>query len=298
VSLYERHGGRQPDRPVLVVALEGWVDAGLGADGAITSLLSAAPTELLATFDGEALVDQRARRPVAHIVHGVNEGLTWPVIQLRVGTDRVGNDLCYLVGPEPDFRWRHFVADVVELAEVLGVRMAVGLGAFPAPAPHTRPIRLAATAPPASAELVPRIGVVQGEIEVPSGVWGALELAFGEAGVPAVGLWARVPHYVSGMAFPAASAALLDGLAELAGLSIDTMELHTAADVARSQVDELIARSAEHSSLVRQLERNVDAAEGNPLDVGQIPTGDELAAELERYLRDERSEGGDTGPGS
>ena len=298
MSLYERHGGRQPDRPVLVVALDGWVDAGLGADGAITSLLAAEPTELLATFDGEALIDQRARRPVAHIVSGVNEGLTWPVIQLRLGTDRAGNDLCYLVGPEPDFKWRQFVTDVVELAVVLGVRMAVGLGAFPAPAPHTRPIRLAATAPPASAELVPRIGIVQGEIDVPSGVWGALELAFGEAGIPAVGLWARVPHYVAGMAFPAASAALLDGLAELARLSIDTSELHTAADVSRSQVDELITKSSEHDSLVHQLERNVDAAEGNPLEVGQIPTGDELAAELERYLRDERNEGGDAGPAS
>lgn len=298
MSLYERHGGRQPERPVLVVALEGWVDAGLGADGAITALLAAEPTELLASFDGEALIDQRARRPVAHIVAGVNEGLTWPVIQLRLGTDRAGNDLCYLVGPEPDFKWRQFVSDVVELAVVLGVRIAVGLGAFPAPAPHTRPIRLAATAPPASAELVPRIGIVQGEIDVPSGVWGALELAFGEAGIPAVGLWARVPHYVAGMAFPAASAALLEGLAELAHLSIDTMELHTAADVARSQVDELITKSAEHDALVHQLERNVDAAEGNPLEVGQIPTGDELAAELERYLRDERTEGGDAGPTS
>jgi hypothetical protein len=295
VSLYERHGGRRPDRPVLVVCLEGWVDAGLGADGAISALLAAQPTELVATFDGEALIDQRARRPVAHIAHGVNEGLTWPVIQVRLGTDLAGADVCFLVGPEPDFRWRSFVTDVVELTRSLGVRMVVGLGAFPAPAPHTRPIRLAATAPPDSAELVPRVGVVQGEIDVPSGVWGALELAYGDAGIPAVGLWARVPHYVAGMAFPGASAALLDGLAEVSGLSIDSSELHTAADGARQQVDELIAKSSEHLQLVRQLERNVDTAEGNPLDVGQIPTGDELAAELERYLRDERSEGGEPG---
>lgn len=278
----------------MVVALEGWVDAGLGADGAISALLAAEATELLATFDGESLIDQRARRPVAHIAHGVNEGLTWPLIQLRLGTDRAGSDICYLVGPEPDFRWHSFVADVVELAQLVGVRMAVGLGAFPAPAPHTRPIRLAATAPPESAELVPSVGVVQGEIDVPSGVWGALELALGKAGIPAVGLWARVPHYVSGMAFPAASAALLDGLASVAGLSIDTTELHTAADTARQQVDELITKSEDHDRLVHQLERNVDIAEGNPLDLGQVPTGDELAAELERYLRDERGdEGGD-----
>ena len=298
MTLYTRHPGRTLDRPVLVVALEGWVDAGLGADGAISALLSAAPTEQLATFDGETLIDQRARRPVAHIAHGINEGLTWPLIQVRAGTDLAGRDVCYLVGPEPDFRWHAFVADVVELAGALGVRMVVGLGAFPAPAPHTRPVRLAATAPPESADLVPGIGIVQGEIDVPSGVWGALELAFGDAGISAVGLWARVPHYVAGMAFPAASAALLDGLAAVADLTIDTTALHTEADTSLQQVDELISKSSEHSQLVHQLERNLDATEGNPLDLGQIPTGDELAAELERYLRDDRPEGGEGGPGA
>jgi predicted ATP-grasp superfamily ATP-dependent carboligase len=292
VALYERHLQRPVDHPVLVVALEGWVDAGLGADGAITALLSASPTELVATVDGESLIDQRARRPVVHIEHGINEGLTWPVIQMRIGTDRVGNEVCYLVGPEPDFRWAAFVSATVTLARELGVRMVVGLGAFPAPAPHTRPVRLAATAPRPSADLVAHVGVVQGEIDVPSGIWGALEIAFGDADLPTVGLWARVPHYVSGMAFPSASAALLDGLGAVAGLSLDSTVLHTAADTALRQIDDLIAKSDEHTSMVRQLERTVDAAEGNPLDIGRIPTGDELAVELERYLRDERSDGG------
>ncbi|HLX89452.1 MAG TPA: PAC2 family protein, partial [Acidimicrobiales bacterium] len=95
MSLYELHSDRALERPVLVVALEGWVDAGLGADGAITALLSAGPTELVATFDGETLIDQRARRPVVHIAQGINEGLTWPVIQMRVGTDRAGADILY-----------------------------------------------------------------------------------------------------------------------------------------------------------------------------------------------------------
>ena len=93
------------------------------------------------------------------------------------------------------------------------------------------------------------------------------------------------------MAFPSASAALLDGLAAVGDLSLDSTDLHTAADASLQQVDDLIAKSAEHTSMVRQLERSVDAAEGNPLDVGTLPTGDELAAELERYLRDERSDG-------
>jgi proteasome assembly chaperone (PAC2) family protein len=180
---------------------------------------------------------------------------------------------------------------MVSLGQELGVRMVVGLGAFPAPAPHTRPVRLAATAPRGSADLVARVGVVQGQIDVPSGVWGALEISFGELEVPTVGLWARVPHYVSGMSFPSASAALLDGLAVIAGLSLDATQLHTAADSSLRQIDDLIAKSNEHTAMVHQLERTVDAAEGNPLDIGQIPTGDELAAELERYLRDERADG-------
>ena len=113
----------------------------------------------------------------------------------------------------------------MELARELGVRMAVGLGAFPAPAPHTRPVKLAATAPEESSSISAGIGVVQGAIEVPAGVWGALELAFGAAGIPAVGLWARVPHYVTGMAFAPASAALVEGLRLLGGLQFDTSEL-------------------------------------------------------------------------
>lgn len=273
-----------------MVALEGWVDAGLGAAGAIASLLAAGPTELVATFDGEALIDQRARRPVARIVNGVTERLTWPTLEMRSGRDLAGAEILYLVGPEPDFKWRSFVTSVIALSRELGVRMAVGLGAFPAPAPHTRPVKLAATAPEESSSISAGIGVVQGAIEVPAGVWGALELGFGEAGIPAVGLWARVPHYVTGMTFAPASAALVEGLATLGGLTLDTSDLHTAADASLRQVDELITKSHEHLELVRQLERNLDATEGNPLDLGQIPTADELGAELERYLRGERSE--------
>jgi PAC2 family len=298
MTLFERHSGRHFDRPILVVALEGWVDAGLGAAGAITSLLSQGPTDLVATFDGEALIDQRARRPVARIVNGVTEHLAWPAIELRSGHDLEGADVLYLVGPEPDFRWRSFVSAVVDLASQLEVRMATGLGAFPAPTPHTRPVKLAATAPEESRPVSVGIGVVQGAIEVPAGVWAALELAFGAAGIPAVGLWARVPHYVTGMTFAPASAALVEGLSGLTGLEFDMGRLRTAADASLRQVDELINKSTEHLDLVRQLERNLDATEGNPLDVGQMPTADELGAELERYLRGERGEREDPGPAS
>jgi proteasome assembly chaperone (PAC2) family protein len=286
MALYERRSSRQPDRPVLVVSLEGWVDAGLGAASATAALLGSIPTEVLATFDGDDLIDQRARRPVLRIVDGVNAGLQWPEIRLLVGEDRDGNDMVFLVGPEPDLHWRPFVAGVVELAQELGVRLVVGLGAFPAAAPHTRPIRLAATA--TNPDLASRIGVVPGTLEVPAGIEGAMEEAFADTEIPAVGLWARVPHYVSAMPYPAASAALVDGLASVAGLTLDSTGLHAAADLTRSRVDELIDQSTEHKAMVSQLEDNIDAAEGTPLNLGPLPSGDEIAAELERYLRGER----------
>ena len=284
---YELHEQRLFDRPVLVIALEGWVDAGLGASTAIGSLLTEAPTDPLATFDGDHFLDQRARRPLARIVDGVTTELNWPETQIRYGVDEAGNDVLYLIGPEPDFHLRDFVEGVVGLAIDYGVRMVVGLGAFPAPAPHTRPVKLAATAPVQSAELVRRVGVVQGELEVPAGVLAALELGFGEAGIDAVSLWARVPHYVAAMPFPDASAALIDGLASVAGLVLDSSTLHGAADSSRRQVDELIAGNLEHLAMVRKLEESVDASEGNALGVDQLPSGEEIAAELERFLRGE-----------
>lgn len=286
-ALYEIHEEPTLQTPVLVVALEGWVDAGLGAATAATALLAEPPTDVLVTFDGDHFVDQRARRPIARIVDGVTTELTWPRLQIRRGHDDAGSDVLYLVGPEPDFHWRQFVDAVVELALRWGVRMVVGLGAFPAPAPHTRPVKLAATAPPSSADLVAQVGVVQGELEVPAGVQAALELGLGEAGLPVVSLWARVPHYVAAMPFPEASAALVEGLAAVSGLVLDASVLRGAADSARRQVDELIAGNPEHVAMVRKLEESIDASEGNALGLDQVPSAEELAAELEQFLRGE-----------
>ena len=278
--------------PVLVVALEGWVDAGLGASTAIAELLGASPTAEVATFDTESLIDQRARRPIARLVDGVTVDLTWPAIRVLAGKDRIGADLLYLTGPEPDFHWRSFTAAVVELVKRLGVRTVVGLGAFPAPTPHTRPVRLASTVPPQSADLIGRVGFVQGTIEVPAGVQAALEVALGEAGVPVIGLWARVPHYVAAMPFPEASAALIEGMCAITGIVFDTSSLRAAGEASRRQVDELIAGNAEHADMVRRLESSIDSEEGEPDPFGLpdgMPSGDEIAAELEQFLRGEGS---------
>jgi hypothetical protein len=275
-------------RPVLVVSLEGWVDAGLGASAAIAELLASSPTTEVASFDTELLIDQRARRPIARLEDGVTTGLTWPTITVVAGSDRVGADVLYLTGPEPDFRWPTFIADVVSLVQSLGVRTVVGLGAFPAPTPHTRPVRLASTVPPQSADLAGRVGSVHGTLEVPAGVQAALEVALGEAGVPVIGLWARVPHYVSAMPYPEASAALIEGLCAVTGAVLDSSSLRLAGEASRRQVDELIGSNPEHLDMVRRLETAIDSEEVNPLGLdGEVPSGDEIAAELEQFLKNE-----------
>jgi proteasome assembly chaperone (PAC2) family protein len=245
------------------------------------------PTQPVVRFDPDALVDHRARRPTLRIEDGMNRGLTWPETELRAGQDRTGKSVLVLTGPEPDMKWHAFTDAVVELSRRFHVRLACGLGAFPAPVPHTRPVKLAATA--TTRELAQQVGFVPGIIEVPAGIGAALEASFAEAGIPAVGLWARVPHYVSAMPYPAASAALLDGLSLLAGVEIDARELHTAAALTSERIDELIANNDEHTAMVRQLESSHDLTEGEPpLDPTQLPSGDELAAELERFLRGEQ----------
>ena len=163
MSLYELHARPPLDRPVLVVGMEGWIDAGLGAATAMATLLGAVNTEPVATFDVDTLLDHRARRPIVRIVDGVNTGLRWPEIQLRGGHDADGHDLLLLLGPEPDHQWRAFTAAVGELATSFGVGLVIGLGAFPAPVPHTRPARLASTA--TTSELAHRVGFLPGALD-------------------------------------------------------------------------------------------------------------------------------------
>jgi proteasome assembly chaperone (PAC2) family protein len=274
------------NEPVLVIALEGWIDAGLGASNAIGTMLDTIYTEVLATFDTEYFIDQRARRPIARIVDGVTTELTWPEIQLRFGRDGDGADILFLVGPEPDFHWSDFVDVVTDAAGRFDVRLVVGLGAFPAPTPHTRPVRIIGTAPATSANLLTRVGTVSGELEVPAGISSALELGFSEVDMEIVTLWARVPHYVASMPYPQASAALIDGLASIAGLTLDSGSLRASADEARQRVDDLVTNNPDHTTMVEQLEEAADEVEGVSLG-DELPSGDELAAELEKFLRGE-----------
>src|SRR5205085_36572 len=173
------------------------------------------------------LLDQRARRPIMRVVDGVNTGLSWPRIQLGAAKDRAGHDILVLHGPEPDFQWRGFARDVRTLCADLGVRLMVGLGAFPSPVPHTRPVPLVSTA--TSEELARRVGFMPGAQEVSCGIHAVLERGFAGTDVPAIGIWARVPHYAAPMPYPAASLALLRALEDIGELEFDLSALSAAA---------------------------------------------------------------------
>ncbi len=278
---YELHNEPDLQSPVLVLSLEGWIDAGYAASSAGAVLLSDFDMTPVATFDADELLDHRARRPMMHLIDGVNTGLSWPGIELRSASDSAGNDLLFLLGAEPDHSWRAFTHAVVDLALQFGTRMVVGLGAYPAAVPHTRPTMLSVTA--STPEVADAWPFLRGTLDVPAGVQAAIERRCAEVGLPAIGLWAQVPHYTSAMAYPAASLALLGALAEVAGVSVPTGDLADDAMTARNRLDAIIADNPEHLEMVEHLEREAD----HQVQAGPLPSGDDLAAELEQFLREQ-----------
>lgn len=287
--LYEFAEHPDLESPALIVSLEGWIDAGGAAARATGAVLEGVEATPVVEFDADALLDHRSRRPVMRLDDGMNLGLTWPSIRIMAFSDSVGNDALILVGAEPDHQWRAFTHAVVDLAMELGVRMVVGLGAYPAPVPHTRPSLLATTA--TDPQLRDQLAQVRSSIEVPASIGNAIEERCKEVGLPAVGIWAQVPHYAAAMPYPAAALSLVEGLNEVTGLSIATGTLAEEADATRARLDDLVADSAEHLALLRQLEARADAAgaaaPGGPTQVADLPSGDELASEIERFLREQ-----------
>lgn len=287
-ELYERHFEHPPPRdPVLLLCLEGWVDAGGAAHAVAEHLRERADQHLVATFDADRLLDHRARRPVMRLEDGVITAMSWPGIELVALRDDRGRDVLLLHGAEPDHEWYGFIEDTIELCEDLGVTMVVGLGAYPAAAPHTRPTRLSCTA--ATAALATRLPFERATLEIPAGVQSVIEHEAAMQDIPAIGLWAQVPHYAAAMPYPAASARLVEGLHEVAELDFDVAGLDRDAEATTTRLNELVADSAEHQELVRELERHVDADTGEESDDGEIEfrSGDELAEEFERFLREQ-----------
>lgn len=280
MSVYELLARPHLDEPVLIVALDGWIDAGLAAAGTASHLLSTSEVSTVATFDTDVLLDHRARRPMMHIEDGEIAGLSWPHLELRAATDTAGHDVLLLVGSEPDHQWRAFCDAVVGLALEFGVRLAVDLGAYPAPVAHTHPIGVVATA--TTPELAAASGHLPGRVDVPAGIAAVLARRCSEAGIPAVGLWAQVPHYASAIPSPAASLAHLAALERVAGLRFPTGDLPRKAAATVEHINALVAANPEHIAMVAELERRAPTTEG-----GFAVSGDDLVAEVEEFLRDE-----------
>jgi hypothetical protein len=275
------------DRPVLVVMLSGWIDASGASAAAVAAIDAACNTVPLATFDGDAFIDYRARRPTMELRDGVNTRLDWGDIQLKVGADHKGTAVLTLTGPEPDSQWRRFARAVTELAIQLDVYHMVALGAYPFATPHSRASRISVTSP--SVDVVEAVPFIKSTLDVPAGMPAVLEHALTEAGIASLGLWVQVPHYVSAMSYPGASVALLDGLRAVTGVDIPVGTLAHDADIQRSRIDQLVAGNDEHGAMVHQLESAYDLVGEHADTMGStpLPTGDDIAAEFERFLRDQ-----------
>lgn len=290
MALYELHQRPDLESPVLLVALEGWIDAAGAAEQAMEAIVAQADPVHIATFDADALLDFRARRPLLHLVDGVHSGLRWTTTELHAARAPGGADVLLLVGAEPDHAWHGFADAVEALALDLGCRMMVGLGAYPAPAPHTRPVLLSGTS--STEALAAEVGMVRGTVDVPAGMEAVLEQRFADLGLPAVGVWAQVPHYVSAMRYPAAAVRLIEGINQVAGTDFDVATLADEVAAMRARIDELVAQNPQHLAMIHELEAAYDASL-EALDVaegglaGPLPSGDELAEELQRFLREQ-----------
>ena len=275
------------DEPTLVAVLNGWIDAGGAARAAAEAIEDDAAASPIAEFDDDVYVDYRARRPIMELRDGLNSVLNWERITLTLGRDQTGRDVLLLTGPEPDMAWHRFTRTVSDLAVLLGVRQFVHLGAYPFATPHTRPARISVTSP--SQDMLMRVPYLRSSIDVPAGAAAALEHAMHERGIPSIGIWAQVPHYIASMTYPAASVALLDGLREVTHLVIDAATLRSDVMIQGRRLDTLVNANEEHQSMIAQLEQLYDSSTqpmpGMQGPMLQIASGDELAAEVEEFLR-------------
>jgi hypothetical protein len=271
------------DAPVAVVAFDAWVDAGSASITATACLAEGAT--LVATVDGDRIYDYRSRRPTLEIVDGRPAGLTWPglsIHRLRAG----GRDILVLSGAEPDFRWQQLADEAVELARAVGVVEWISIGAIPAAVPHTRPVPILGT------EAWP--GLLRGDVtpgpegtlKVPAACLSVLDMAMARAGFAAIGYYAQVPHYISG-SYPAAAVALLRAVGWHVGTELPSRHLQQEADQLRLRLDAATAVDETTRAYVDRLEAMVDES--------RLPSGTDLIADIERFLRDRGGEEADRG---
>ena len=279
--------------PILIVMLSGWIDASGAASSAMAHIINESAARSLIEFDADTFIDFRARRPFMELREGVNTRIAWNLPEMQVGTDNNERDVLLLTGPEPDIAWNAFAEAVAGLAKQLNVTKCIGLGAYPFGAPHTRSVGLTATSPDPS--IIDRLTLSKNSLDAPAGVEAIIEHAMHRIGIPAFCLWAQIPHYVSSMAYPAASAALIEALCLETGLPHDTATLRQEASVQRERLDQLVSNNPDHAEMLSKLEAAYDALHGvssgeqdSPLDISNM---EDLAAEVEQFLRDQQPGG-------
>jgi len=274
--------------PALVCAFKGWNDAADAASSAITFVGRALGAQRFATIDPEEFYDFQATRPRIKLVDGHAREIVWPEVELyEARIPRAPRDLILLTGSEPSFRWRTFGKLVVELAEAIGAQLVVSLGALLADVPHTRPVSVTGlTSDPA---LVARLGLTQSSYEGPTGIVGVLHAACQQAGLPSASLWAAVPHYIAAAPNPKAALALVRKLEGLVGVAVDASELEIAAGDYERQVNVAVQSDPDVQAFVERLELAAESELGE--EPGSLPSGESIARDLQRFLRQRGGEG-------
>ncbi|MFL0360613.1 proteasome assembly chaperone family protein [Curtobacterium flaccumfaciens] len=280
----------------LIAGLTGFADAGSAVAQVTNSILEDLDTELVAEFDPDVLLDWRARRPVITFEHDHISAVEPPRLALHLVRDEIGQPFLFLSGYEPDFQWNRFVRAVTGLAADLQVADTTWVQSIPMPVPHTRPISL--TVSGTRADLVEQMSVWKPETQAPANVLHLVEHRLSETGAQVTGLVLLVPHYLSDTEFPDAAVAALSGIAAATGLIFPTDALRESGREFLTRVEEQVAGNPELQRLVSVLEERHDTyMEGNPVASpltgvdGEVPTADAIAAELERFLADRRTQG-------
>ncbi|HEX4979396.1 MAG TPA: PAC2 family protein [Acidimicrobiales bacterium] len=289
MSYVRWHDRPQLRRPVLVAAFEGWNDAGEAATTALRWLHTATDAREFATVDPEDFYDFTVARPSVRLDAGATRRIEWPTPTFSAAViDGAERDVVFLVGIEPALKWRSFTEAVLEVAGALGVELVFTIGALLADVPHTRPVRVSGTA--TDAEVIARLGFSRSRYEGPTGIVGVLSDACAAAGLRCASLWATTPHYLRETASPKAALALVERIDEIVGLRLDTTELEIASAAYERQVNEMLQGDDDVVDYVRRLEEEGpdDDAEDEPFE---LPSSDQLAAEVERFLRDHRGNG-------
>src|ERR1700759_3728571 len=279
--------------PALVCAFKGWNDAADAASSAIEFVGAALHAERFAVIDPEEFYDFQATRPRTKLADGETREIVWPAVELfEARVPRAPRDLILMSGSEPSFRWRTFSQILVELAEVLGTQLFVTLGALLADVPHTRPVSV--TGLSSDPALVSRLGLAPSSYEGPTGIVGILHAACQQAGLPSASLWAAVPHYIAATPNPKAALALVRKLEGLVGVAVDGSALESASADYDRQVNVAVQSDPDVQAFVERLEQAViEEDEDVPTS---LPSGETIARDLQRFLRQRGGEG--PGPGA